>query len=165
MLGVGKSRAQSRYSAETLAHVAFCEANAEALPFENDSFDIYTIAFGLRNVTHTLAALKEANRVLKPGGRFMCLEFSTVPPSLAPLGKLYDAWSFHAIPLIGQVVTGDRASYQYLVESIRMFPDQEKLKGMMDEAGFMHTAYKNYTGGVVALHSGFKTTNKANDSL
>jgi 2-methoxy-6-polyprenyl-1,4-benzoquinol methylase len=156
MLRVGKARAEERYPSAVMGGVDFVEANAEELPFDDDSFDVYTIAFGLRNVTHTAKALEEARRVLKPGGRFMCLEFSTVPPSMGPLGQIYDTWSFNAIPLIGQVVTGDRDSYQYLVESIRLFPDQEKLQGMMDDAGFTHTSYTNYTGGIAAVHSGFK---------
>lgn len=156
MLGVGKQRALQRFTTPTLREVAFQEINAQDIPFADNSFDVYTIAFGLRNVTDMDAALVEARRVLKPGGRFLCLEFSRIPDSYGPLGKMYDAYSFAAIPVLGQVIAGDRASYQYLVESIRLFPKQEALVGKMEEAGFSHCAYTNYTAGVVAVHSGFK---------
>mmetsp|Transcript_50915 Transcript_50915/g.94659 ORF Transcript_50915/g.94659 Transcript_50915/m.94659 type:complete len:330 (+) Transcript_50915:25-1014(+) len=156
MLGVGKQRALKRFTTPTLRQVAFQEANAQELPFADNSFDVYTIAFGLRNVTDLDLALREARRVLKPGGRFLCLEFSHIPPSYGPLGKLYDAYSFAAIPALGQVVAGDRPSYQYLVESIRLFPKQEELVARMEKCGFAYCAHTNFTAGVVAVHSGFK---------
>ena len=128
--------------------------DAMALPFPGNSFDAYTIAFGIRNVTRVEAALAEAHRVLKPGGRFLCLEFSQIPnPGLQ---WLYDRYSFNIIPPMGQAVTGDRDSYQYLVESIRRFPDQETFAGMIRDAGFGQVKYRNMSMGVVALHSGWK---------
>lgn len=129
--------------------------NAESLPFPDNHFDAYTIAFGIRNVTHIDRALKEAHRVLKFGGRFLCLEFSHVPNEL--LAGFYEKYSFHVIPWMGDKLTNDRAAYQYLVESIRRFPDQHTFKQMMAEAGFGNVHYKNMTQGVVALHSGRKT--------
>lgn len=128
--------------------------NAESLPFEDNYFDAYTIAFGIRNVTHIDKALQEAARVLKPGGRFLCLEFSHLKNALAQ--KAYDAYSFAAIPKIGQLVTGSADPYQYLVESIRQFPKQEKFAQMMRDAGLANVQYKNLTQGVVAIHSGRK---------
>ena len=128
--------------------------DAMALPFEDRSFDAYTIAFGIRNVTRIQDALAEAYRVLKPGGRFLCLEFSQIP---APgLQWLYDRYSFNIIPPMGQVITGDRDSYQYLVESIRRFPDQETFATMIREAGFGQVKYRNFSMGIVALHSGWR---------
>ena len=128
--------------------------DAMALPFHDASFDAYTIAFGIRNVTRVEAALAEAYRVLRPGGRFLCLEFSQIPnPGLQ---WLYDRYSFNIIPPMGQAVTGDRDSYQYLVESIRRFPDQETFLGMIRDAGFGHARYRNMSLGVVALHSGWR---------
>jgi demethylmenaquinone methyltransferase / 2-methoxy-6-polyprenyl-1,4-benzoquinol methylase len=118
------------------------------------SFDAYTIAFGIRNVTRVEAALAEAFRVLRPGGRFLCLEFSTVPQPM--LAKAYDLYSFNVIPAMGQAVTGDRDSYRYLVESIRRFPDQERFASMIREAGFSRVAYRNLTLGVAAIHSGWR---------
>ena len=117
------------------------------------SADAYSISFGLRNVTDVAAALREARRVLKPGGRFLCLEFSR--PVSEALQKAYDAYSFKVIPFIGDKVTGDRDAYQYLVESIRRFPDQRTLARMMAEAGFARPDYTNFTGGVAALHTGW----------
>ncbi|MEP2282672.1 MAG: class I SAM-dependent methyltransferase, partial [Nitratireductor sp.] len=114
----------------------------------------YTIAFGIRNVTHIDKALADARRVLKPGGRFLCLEFSQVPVPL--LDKVYDRYSFAAIPKIGKWVTGDGDPYQYLVESIRRFPDQETFKRMIEDAGFARASYRNLTGGVAAIHSGWR---------
>ncbi|XP_072243507.1 2-methoxy-6-polyprenyl-1,4-benzoquinol methylase, mitochondrial [Leuresthes tenuis] len=151
MLNVGKKRADRMGITSGLSWVV---GDAEELPFDDDQFDIYTIAFGIRNVTHVDQALQEALRVLKPGGRFMCLEFSKVTNPV--LASLYDAYSFQVIPVLGEVIAGDWKSYQYLVESIRKFPDQEEFKGMIEDAGFYCVRYYNLTGGVVALHSGFK---------
>lgn len=134
--------------------VSYCQANAEELPFPDNHFDIITIAFGLRNVTDKDKALRSMMRVLKPGGRLLVLEFSK--PTSPILEKLYDTYSFTALPFMGKIVTGDAESYQYLAESIRMHPDQETLKGMMLEAGFDRVDYHNLTGGVVALHRGVK---------
>jgi demethylmenaquinone methyltransferase/2-methoxy-6-polyprenyl-1,4-benzoquinol methylase len=151
MLGVGRERAIKKGLAENLE---FVEASAEELPFEDASFDAYTISFGIRNVPHIDKALSEAYRVLKPGGRFMCLEFSEV--ELPLLDKVYDQWSFKAIPQIGKMITGDADSYSYLVESIRKFPKQEDFARMIREAGFERVSYRNFTGGIAALHSGWK---------
>ncbi|KAK1792394.1 hypothetical protein P4O66_012080 [Electrophorus voltai] len=136
------------------AGVSWVVGDAEELPFDEDQFDVYTIAFGIRNVTHVEQALQEAFRVLKPGGRFLCLEFSQVSTPL--LSKLYDAYSFQVIPVLGEVIAGDWKSYQYLVESIRRFPNQETFKGMIEEAGFSRVQYINLTGGICAIHSAFK---------
>ncbi len=151
MLDVGRQRA-ARRNLET--HLDFVEANAEDLPFEPGSFDAYTIAFGIRNVPQIEVALGEAFRVLKRGGRFLCLEFSEVDIPL--IEKAYDAWSFQAIPQIGQIVTGQRDSYQYLVESIRKFPNQPNFASMISAAGFSRVKWTNYSGGIAALHSGWK---------
>jgi len=132
----------------------FLVANAEALSFPDKSFDAYTIAFGIRNVTHIEKALAEAHRVLKPGGHFLCLEFSHV--AIPGLNRLYDAYSMTAIPAMGKVVTGDGAPYRYLVESIRTFPDQEHFKAMIEAAGFARVTYRNLSGGIVAIHSGWR---------
>lgn len=134
-------------------HLAWLLANAEALPLEDNSVDVYTIAFGLRNVTQREKALEEAFRVLKPGGTFACLEFSQVD---APLQKLYDFYSFHIIPKMGEWIAHDRDSYQYLSESIRTFPTREVLLDLMKQAGFHRVHCQTYTGGVVALHRGYK---------
>ena len=127
--------------------------DAEALPFASGQFDLVSVAFGLRNMTHKDRALREMARVLKPGGRLLVLEFSQVAP---PLRKLYDLYSFNVLPRLGKLVTGDEASYRYLAESIRMHPAQEELKSLMKECGFGHVDYHNMTGGVVALHVGVK---------
>ena len=127
--------------------------DAMALPLPDASVDAYSISFGIRNVRDVQAALVEARRVLKPGGRFLCLEFSR--PVAAPLRAAYDAWSFHAIPRIGDWVAGDRDSYQYLVESIRRFPDQQTFRAMIERAGFRKVTVTNLTGGVAALHHGW----------
>jgi demethylmenaquinone methyltransferase/2-methoxy-6-polyprenyl-1,4-benzoquinol methylase len=129
------------------------QCDAEALPFPDGYFDRVTVAFGLRNMTHKERALAEMRRVLKPGGRLLVLEFSQVRKALAPL---YDLYSFSVLPWLGKRVAGDEASYRYLAESIRMHPDQETLKTMMEEAGFSRVRYFNLTGGVVALHEGFR---------
>ncbi len=151
MLSVGRDRAEKRGLA---ANVDFVEANAEELPFEDAGFDAYTIAFGIRNVPRIEVALAEAFRVLKVGGRFLCLEFSEVEMPL--LDKAYEAWSFNAIPKIGKVVTGDGEPYSYLVESIAKFPNQQNFAAMIERAGFGRVAFRNYTGGIAAAHSGWK---------
>lgn len=150
MLGVGRERAEAR----GFSGIDFVEANAEELPWADNSFDAYTIAFGIRNVPKIDRALSEAYRVLKPGGRFLCLEFSAVDAPIAD--KVYDLYSFHLVPKIGRVVAKDEESYRYLVESIRRFPDQESFKAMIEAAGFSRVAYTNMTLGVVALHVGVK---------
>lgn len=137
-----------------VGNVNYVQANAEELPFPDNHFDCITISFGLRNVTDKNKALRSMFRVLKPGGRLLVLEFSK--PVIEPLSKIYDAYSFHILPKIGRVIVNDADSYRYLTESIRMHPDQETLKGMMEEAGFDQVTYTNMTGGIVALHKGFK---------
>jgi demethylmenaquinone methyltransferase/2-methoxy-6-polyprenyl-1,4-benzoquinol methylase len=129
-------------------------ADAERLPFETDAFDCVTIGFGLRNLTDKDAALRSMYRVLKPGGQLLVLEFST--PTLPGLKPVYDAYSFHVLPLLGRVVAGDEASYRYLAESIRRHPDQETLLAMLKDAGFAQARYHNLSGGIVALHRGYK---------
>jgi len=151
MLEVGEERAVKRGLAGKLK---FVEGNAEELPFESNSFDAYTIAFGIRNVPLMEKAIGEAFRVLKPGGKFHCLEFSEVEVPM--LDKFYEQWSMNAIPRIGQAVTGDAASYQYLVESIAKFPNQEKFAETIRKQGFENVSWQNFTGGVVALHKGWK---------
>ncbi len=136
-----------------VGNVRYAQVNAECLPFKNDSFDIITIAFGLRNVTDKDAALRSMRRVLKPGGKLLVLEFSK--PISSTFNKIYDLYSFTALPLMGKLITGDAESYRYLAESIRMHPDQETLKKMMEDAGFERCDYHNLSGGVVALHSGY----------
>ncbi len=130
------------------------QADGTRLAFADNSFDCVTIAFGIRNFLDIDAGLAEFYRILKPGGQFMCLEFSR--PTLAPLETLYNAYSFNMIPLIGEKVTGDRESYQYLVESIRRFPDQKRFAKLIDQAGFELVKYNNMSGGIVALHRGYK---------
>ena len=135
-------------------NIDFVVANAEELPFEDNSFDCITIAFGLRNVTHQDAALRSMYRVLKPGGRLLVLEFSK--PVMPGLDKVYDFYSFNVLPKMGKLIANDEESYRYLAESIRMHPDQETLKQLMVDAGFERCTYHNLTGGIVALHKGFK---------
>ncbi len=137
-----------------VGNITFVQADAEHLPFPNHYFDCITIAFGLRNVTDKTAALHSMYRVLKPGGKLLVLEFSK--PILPMLNTLYDAYSFNVIPKLGAWITGDKQSYQYLVESIRMHPDQATLKALLQECGFEDVEYHNLTGGIVALHIGFK---------
>ncbi|KSV82585.1 bifunctional demethylmenaquinone methyltransferase/2-methoxy-6-polyprenyl-1,4-benzoquinol methylase UbiE [Ensifer adhaerens] len=151
MLAVGAERAEKK---KLSANLDFVEANAEDLPFEANTFDAYTIAFGIRNVPRIDVALREAYRVLKRGGRLLVLEFSEVEMPL--LDRFYDAWSFNAIPKFGKLITGDEAPYQYLVESIRKFPNQKDFATMIKEAGFSRVSFTNYTGGIAALHSGWK---------
>ena len=137
-----------------VARVALLAADAERLPLPGGAFDVVSIAFGLRNCTDKAAVLAEARRVLRPGGRFHCLEFSRV--QVAALQPLYDAWSFRVLPLLGRVVAKDSASYQYLAESIRTFPDQEVLAGMMRDAGLARVRVQNLSGGIAAIHSGWR---------
>jgi demethylmenaquinone methyltransferase / 2-methoxy-6-polyprenyl-1,4-benzoquinol methylase len=138
-----------------LAHrISIVEGNAEALPFPDKSFDAYTIAFGIRNVTHIDKALAEAFRVLKIGGRFLCLEFSECQVPL--LDRIYDFHSFEVIPRLGEMTAGARQPYEYLVESIRRFPPQEKFASLIRDAGFERVSYRNLTGGIAAIHSGWK---------
>jgi len=148
MLAVGRERAGGE------ERLAFVQGNAECLPFPGKCFDAYTIAFGMRNLTHIGKALAEAFRVLRPGGRFLCLEFSAVETPI--LDTLYDAYSMNAIPALGALVAGDAASYRYLVESIRRFPDQQTFMGMIETAGFERVRYRNLTGGIAAIHSAWR---------
>jgi demethylmenaquinone methyltransferase/2-methoxy-6-polyprenyl-1,4-benzoquinol methylase len=151
MLAVGRERAISRH----LDHqVTFVEGNAEQLAFADNSFDAYTIAFGIRNVPQIEAALTEAYRVLRPGSRFLCLEFSSV--DVPGLDRLYDAFSFNVIPPLGRAVTGDAESYRYLVESIRRFPRPDAFAEMIAAAGFARVSFQPLSGGIVALHSGWR---------
>jgi demethylmenaquinone methyltransferase / 2-methoxy-6-polyprenyl-1,4-benzoquinol methylase len=162
MLDIGRERAAA--SASTLPSpasgggigrgITFAEANAEALPFADKSFDAATIAFGIRNVPRVQQALAEAHRVLKVGGRFLCLEFSAV--DVPGLDRLYDFYSFNVIPALGRVVAGDAESYRYLVESIRRFPDPQTFAGMLRGVGFSRVSFQPMTGGIVALHSGWR---------
>ena len=151
MLVSGRQRAEAD---QMVGQLDWVGGDAMALPFADASFDVYTISFGIRNVTRIGDALAEAFRVLRPGGRLMVLEFSQIPNDL--LQKAYDLYSFNVIPVMGQVVAGDRDSYQYLVESIRQFPDQEAFARMIRVAGFEQVSYRNLTMGVAALHSGWK---------
>lgn len=151
MLKVGRDRLLDKGVAN---NIQFVQADAEKLPFPDNHFDVVTIAFGLRNVTHKEDALRSMLRVLKPGGRLLVLEFSK--PSNPLLSKFYDAYSFKFMPLAGKLITDDADSYRYLAESIRMHPDQETLKAMMGAAGFERVTYHNMTGGIVALHRGIK---------
>ncbi|MDQ2075996.1 bifunctional demethylmenaquinone methyltransferase/2-methoxy-6-polyprenyl-1,4-benzoquinol methylase UbiE [Marinimicrobium sp. ABcell2] len=151
MLTVGRDRLLDR---GTAGNIQFAQADAQYLPFPDNTFDCITIAFGLRNVTDKDLALSAMLRVLKPGGRLLVLEFSKPQNSL--LEKAYDVYSFKLLPLMGKLVTNDADSYRYLAESIRMHPDQDTLKAMMENAGFVNTEFHNLTGGIVALHKGIK---------
>lgn len=151
MLKVGRDKLRDR---GVVGNVRYVQADAEELPFDDNTFDVITIAFGLRNVTDKDKALRSMLRVLKPGGRLLILEFSK--PVSATLNQVYDFYSFNILPKMGQVVANDADSYQYLAESIRMHPDQETLKSMMETAGYEKVDYQNMTGGVVALHRGYK---------
>ena len=150
MLAVGRDRAGSRYD----GRIDFIEANAEQLPLPAKSYDGYSIAFGIRNVPRIDLALREAHRVLRVGGRFLCLEFSKV--DVPGIDAFYKAYSFHAIPRMGEIVTGDSESYRYLVESIRRFPPPAAFSRMIEEAGFRRVTYRPLTMGIVAIHSGWK---------
>jgi demethylmenaquinone methyltransferase / 2-methoxy-6-polyprenyl-1,4-benzoquinol methylase len=150
MLGVGMERAQDR----EIDHLSWSEQNAESLTFDDASFDAYTIAFGIRNVTFIDKALKEAHRVLKRGGRFYCLEFST---TLWPgFAEIYDAYSHKVVPKLGKLIADDEDSYRYLIESIRRFPDMPSFERMVGAAGFVQTKVEPMLGGLVAIHSGWK---------
>jgi demethylmenaquinone methyltransferase / 2-methoxy-6-polyprenyl-1,4-benzoquinol methylase len=150
MLGVGMERAQQR----DIGGLSWSEQNAEVLSFDDRSFDAYTIAFGIRNVTHIDKALSEAHRVLKRGGRFYCLEFST---TLWPgFAEVYDAYSHKVVPKLGRLLANDEDSYRYLIESIRRFPDMARFEGMIRDAGFVQTKVEPMLGGLVAIHSGWK---------
>ncbi|KGM89987.1 ubiquinone/menaquinone biosynthesis methyltransferase [Roseovarius mucosus DSM 17069] len=151
MLVEGRKRAEAESMADSLDWVV---GDAMALPFPDASFDVYTISFGIRNVTRPQEALNEAFRVLKPGGRLMVLEFSQIPNDL--MQKVYDLYSFNIIPRLGQMIANDRDSYQYLVESIRKFPDQETFLDMVRQAGFEQAKYRNLSMGIACLHSGWK---------
>lgn len=151
MLEEGRARLTNMGIAGNIDYV---QADAEDLPFDDNSFDLVTMAFGLRNVTHKENALRSIFRTLKPGGKLMVLEFSK--PVVPGLNVIYDHYSFKVLPFVGKVVANDADSYRYLAESIRMHPDQETLKGMMQEAGFENVSYHNMTGGIVALHTGYK---------
>ncbi len=151
MLKVGRDKLLNRGYG---SNVEYVQADAEALPFPDDHFDVVSIAFGLRNVTHKDEALASMLRVLKPGGRLLILEFSK--PGNPLLSRAYDTYSFNVLPTLGRLVAGDSDSYRYLAESIRMHPDQETLKGMMEDVGFARCEFYNMTGGIVALHRGFK---------
>ena len=151
MVETGRDRAIDR---GVLGEIQWLVGDAEALPLASMSADSCTIAFGLRNVTHIERALAEARRILKPGGRFLCLEFSRVVLPL--LSEAYDLYSFAVLPLLGRIVAGDRESYQYLVESIRRFPPQEELAGLLRAAGFEQVAFRNLSGGIAAIHSGWR---------
>jgi demethylmenaquinone methyltransferase/2-methoxy-6-polyprenyl-1,4-benzoquinol methylase len=151
MLRVGRQRAEAQ---GLVGGISFLLTDAETLPIPSGSMDRVSMAFGLRNCTNKERVLAEARRVLKPGGKFLCLEFSRL--TVAAAIPLYDAWSFRALPAIGQMVAGDRESYQYLAESIRMFPDQDILADMMRAAGLERVSYRNLSGGIAAIHQGWR---------
>jgi demethylmenaquinone methyltransferase/2-methoxy-6-polyprenyl-1,4-benzoquinol methylase len=151
MLKVGRARAEKRGLGDGLSWLC---ANGETLPFADRTFDAVTCAFGIRNMTHIDRALADIRRILKPGGRFLCLEFSRL--ALPGISPIYDAYSFKVVPKLGDLVARDGESYRYLVESIRRFPDQDKFAGMMEAAGLRQVSYRNLTGGIAAMHSGWR---------
>lgn len=151
MLQLGRKKCVDR---GLIDNIKFVQGNAEAIPFADNTFHAATVGFGIRNVTHLKAALKEMARVVKPGGRVVCLEFSRVKAPV--LSRLYDFYSFKFIPAVGEAVTGNRGAYEYLPESIRKFPAQEEFKGMMEEAGLYSVRYRNIFGGIAAIHTGTK---------
>ena len=151
MLGVGRDRAAAN---GLLSQISFLVGDAESLPLPDNSFERISMAFGLRNCTNKDKVLAQARRLLRPGGKFIVLEFSKL--CVAGLEKLYDSWSFRALPRLGQMVAGDADSYRYLAESIRMFPDQETLKTMMQAAGLERVSYQNLSGGIAAIHQGWR---------
>ena len=151
MLAIGRDRA---FACGYAAGAAFLVADAEQLPLQDRVVDTASIAFGLRNCTDKNAVLREARRVLRPGGRFLCLEFSRF--QIAALQPAYDAWSFRVLPRLGGIVAGDAESYEYLAESIRVFPDQEELSAMMRRAGFARVSFQNLSGGIAAIHEGWR---------
>jgi len=151
MLAIGRDRALNQ---GIIKQIKWINSDAENLPFRDSSFDTYITAFCLRNVTRLDCALKEAYRLLRPGGRFLCLEFSHV--ILPNLSRLYDIYSFNILPLMGQIVAKDRASYQYLAESIRRFPQQDDFLNLIKESGFEKVSYQNLSNGIVAIHSAWK---------
>lgn len=151
MLKAGRSKAKLQ---APLSAIRYVQGNAESLPMPDRSYQAYTIAFGIRNVTNIQSALDEAYRVLKIGGRFLCLEFSEV--QVPVLDKIYDAFSFNAIPRLGKLIANDEDSYRYLVESIRNFPKQKKFASMIEKAGFEQVSYRNLSGGIAAIHSGWR---------
>ena len=154
MLQAGQTRLEKKKNIPRPENINFTVGNAEALALQDGFFDAYTIAFGIRNVTHRDKALAEAYRVLKPGGRFLCLEFSHVADPI--LEKLYDRWSFNIIPKVGKFIAGDEEAYQYLVESIRRFPKPDNFSREIEAAGFSHVRYERLSGGIVALHSAWR---------
>ncbi len=151
MLEQGRNKA---IDTNLLENIEYINCDAESLPFLDNSFDNFAIAFGIRNISNILISLKEAYRVLKPGGQFVCLEFSKVQNSF--VSKLYDLYSFNFIPLIGKFITGDKKAYQYLIESIRVFPDQKNFCQMIEQVGFQNVKFRNLSFGVVAIHSAYK---------
>lgn len=154
MLQAGQTRLEKKKNIPRPENINFTVGNAESLALQDGVFDAYTIAFGIRNVTHRDKALAEAYRVLKPGGRFLCLEFSHVADPI--LEKLYDRWSFNIIPKVGKFIAGDEEAYQYLVESIRRFPKPDNFSREIEAAGFSHVRYERLSGGIVALHSAWR---------
>jgi ubiquinone/menaquinone biosynthesis methyltransferase len=151
MLSIGRERV---IDGNILKGVSFIQANAEQLPFLSDSFDAYSVAFGIRNVTDITKALLESYRVLRHGGRFFCLEFSKVEN--VAIERLYDLYSFNVIPKLGECIVGERESYEYLVESIRNFPDQERFSKMISDAGYQNVSYQNLAFGVATIHTAYK---------
>lgn len=151
MINNGRNKAINQ---GVLNEIKWTVGNAQNLPFSDMEFDAYTIAFGLRNVTNLQLALQEASRVLKPGGRFMCLEFSKLTSPM--LNKFYDFYSFSVLPNLGKIITGDKNAYKYLVESIRLFPNQSEVCNLMEQNGFKNIKYRNLSNGIVAIHSGWK---------